>query len=146
MGDRVVLTGFRDDVVRVMGACDVFTMASQWEGLPVALMEALALGLPVVATDVGGIAEELTDGVDALLVPPRDPDALAKALQRVVTDPGLREELARASRRRACDFDVRQAVDRIEATYRSLAPVAASTPSPAPPFRRATPPDGPRHP
>ena len=51
LGDRVILTGFRDDAVRVMAACDAFTLASQWEGLPVAVMEALALGLPIVATE-----------------------------------------------------------------------------------------------
>ena len=60
LGDRVILTGFRDDATRVMAACDAFTLASKWEGLPVAVMEALALGLPIVATDVGGMAEEIT--------------------------------------------------------------------------------------
>jgi glycosyltransferase involved in cell wall biosynthesis len=58
----VTFTGFRADAVRVLGAADVFTLASQWEGLPVALMEALALGLPVVATAVGGVAEAMHDG------------------------------------------------------------------------------------
>ena len=101
LADRVILTGFRDDAVRVMGACDVFTLASQWEGLPVALMEALALGLPVVATNVGGVGEEMHDGVDALLVPPRDPVALADGIERVVIDPLLRERLSAAASARA---------------------------------------------
>ena len=101
-----------------MGACDVFTLASQWEGLPVALMEALALGLPVVATNVGGVAEEMHDGVDALLVRPSDPPALADALERVVTDPALRDQLGAASFARAGDFDVHRAVDRIESRLR----------------------------
>ena len=122
LAEQVILTGFRDDAVRVMGACDVFTLASQWEGLPVALMEALALGLPVVATNVGGVGEEMHDGVDALLVPPRDPVALADGIERVVIDPLLRERLSAASSSRARDFDVRRAVDRIEAVYRDLAP------------------------
>jgi L-malate glycosyltransferase len=126
LGDRVILTGFRDDAVRVMGVCDVFTLASQWEGLPVALMEALALGLPVVATNVGGIAEEMHDGVDALLVPPNDSTALADGLERVVTDAALRHQLGAASFARAGDFDVRRAVDRIEAAYAELAPEAAA--------------------
>jgi glycosyltransferase involved in cell wall biosynthesis/predicted N-acetyltransferase YhbS len=126
LGDRVILTGFRDDAVRVMGACDVFTLASEWEGLPVALMEALALGLPVVATNVGGIAEEMHDGIDALLVPANDSTALADALERVVTDPALRQQLGAASFARAGDFDVRRAVDRIEAAYAELAPEAAA--------------------
>ncbi|HEY4331855.1 MAG TPA: glycosyltransferase, partial [Ilumatobacteraceae bacterium] len=85
LADRVVLTGFRADATAVMSAADVFVLASRWEGLPVALMEALALGLPVVATAVGGVAEAMDDDIDALLVAPRDPDALADALQRVLT-------------------------------------------------------------
>jgi glycosyltransferase involved in cell wall biosynthesis/predicted N-acetyltransferase YhbS len=136
--DRVMFTGFRDDAVRVMGACDIFTLASQWEGLPVALMEAVALGLPVVATDVGGVGEEMHDGVDALLVPPRDPEALAAAIERVVTDPTLRQQLGAASFARAGDFDVRRAVDRIEATYAELASEAAAeraVPGPPTPSR-----------
>ncbi len=133
--ETVTLTGFRDDAVRVMGACDVFTLASQWEGLPVALMEALALGLPVVATNVGGVAEEMHDGIDALLVRPSDPPALADALGRVVTDPALRNQLGAASFARAVDFDVHRAVDRIESAYAELAPDAAAeraVPEPAP--------------
>ena len=141
--DRVMLTGFRDDAVRVMGACDIFTLASQWEGLPVALMEAVALGLPVVATDVGGVGEEMHDGVDALLVPPRDPEALAAAIERVVTDAVLRDELAKASAARAADFDVRRAVERIETAYTELAPEAAATRAePAPSSKRRPLPQG----
>ncbi len=141
LADRVILTGFRDDAVRVMGACDVFTLASQWEGLPVALMEALALGLPVVATNVGGVGEEMHDGVNALLVPPRDPVALADGIERVVIDPLLRERLSAAASARAGDFDVHRAVDRIEAAYADLAPEAANAPAAPnrPPKRRPLP-------
>lgn len=143
LGDRVIFTGFRDDAVRVMGACDIFTMASQWEGLPVALMEALALGLPVVATDVGGIAEEMVDGETAVLVPPGDSEALADAIYRVATDPDLRTRLAAASERKAQDFDVRHAVERIEAAYTQLAPAATLVPTePPPPTARRPIPQG----
>jgi glycosyltransferase involved in cell wall biosynthesis/GNAT superfamily N-acetyltransferase len=119
---RMILTGFRDDAVRVMAACDIFTLASKWEGLPVALMEALALGLPVVATAVGGVAEQLVDGESALLVPPGDPTALADAIGRVVSDHDVRCSLACASTGRASDFDVRNAVTRIESVYAEFAP------------------------
>ena len=79
LGDRVLLTGYRDDAVRVMAGFDLFTLASRHEGLPVSLMDALVLGLPVVATRVGGIPEAVDDGVEGLLVAPDDPDALAAA-------------------------------------------------------------------
>jgi glycosyltransferase involved in cell wall biosynthesis/GNAT superfamily N-acetyltransferase len=117
LADRVILTGFRPDAVRVMAACDVFTLASRWEGLPVALMEALALGLPVVATEVGGIAEQMRDDVDALLVPPHDARALADAIERVVTDDDLRRRLGEAATRRAPEFDVQHAVEFFESAY-----------------------------
>jgi glycosyltransferase involved in cell wall biosynthesis/GNAT superfamily N-acetyltransferase len=121
LGDRVILTGFRDDAVRVLGACDVFTLASQWEGLPVAVMEALALGLPVVATAVGGMAEELTDEVNALLVPARDVDALAAAWARVLSDDGLRATLSAAARAKSAEYGVARTVVDIEAAYRCVA-------------------------
>ena len=125
VAQRVIFTGVRTDATRVMAAADVFTLASKWEGLPVALMEALALGLPVVATDVGGVGEALRNGEDALLVPPSNAVALADALQRVLGDDGLRAQLAAASLERAAGFDVARATRRIEAIYARVAPLAA---------------------
>jgi len=116
----VILTGYRADAPRVMAGADIFALASRWEGLPVAVMEACALGLPLVATAVGGIREEFTDGVDARLVPPGDPSALAHALEEVARDTALRARLAAASATRAADFDVRRAVARIEAIYEQV--------------------------
>jgi glycosyltransferase involved in cell wall biosynthesis len=116
----VTLTGYRADAVRLMAGCDCFVLASRWEGLPVAAMEACALGLPIVATAVGGMREAFTDGVDALLVPPQHPDALAHVLERVACDGALRDRLAVASAERAKDFDIGRAVEQIEATYRRL--------------------------
>jgi glycosyltransferase involved in cell wall biosynthesis/GNAT superfamily N-acetyltransferase len=140
LGDRVVLTGFRDDAVRLMAACDAFTLASKWEGLPVAVMEALALGLPIVSTDVGGMAEELTNEVDALLVPSGDAGALADAIERVATDAALRGGLAAASFSRACEFGVDRTVAEIEAVYARVARPAPgeSAPSMAAPRSKPT--------
>ena len=135
LGDRVILTGFRDDATRVMAACDAFTLASKWEGLPVAVMEALAIGLPIVATNVGGMAEELHDGVDALLVPPGDSAALAAAIERVATDPELCDRLGAAAAARAPEFGVTRTVAEIEATYERVArqaPEPADVAGPAP--------------
>jgi predicted N-acetyltransferase YhbS len=132
LGDRVILTGFRNDAVRVMAACDAFTLASKWEGLPVAVMEAIALGLPIVSTDVGGMAEELTDGVDALLVASDDSVALADGIEQLATDDALRSRLGEAAGRRAVEFDVERTVVALESAYRSVARVAAESPAPAP--------------
>ena len=101
-------------------------------------MEALALGLPVVATAVGGIAEEMVDGETAVLVPPGDSEALADAIEQVAADPDLRTRLAAAAERKAQDFDVRHAVERIEAAYTQLALAATLVPAePTPRIRVA---------
>jgi glycosyltransferase involved in cell wall biosynthesis len=120
LGDRVLLTGQRDDAVAVMGACDAFVMASNNEGLPVAIMEALALGLPVVSTAVGGIPEAITDDVDGLLVPARDPAALAAAITRIATDPTLRTRLADGAARAGDRYDIRITARRLEEIYREV--------------------------
>ena len=128
--DHVVLAGFRPDAVAVMAAADVFVLASAWEGLPVAVMEALALGLPIVATDVGGVAESL-DATHAVLVPPRDPVALADALQDLIEHPDRRAELAAGARAAADRFDISRATETVTATYESV-----TRPAPRPPSGR----------
>jgi glycosyltransferase involved in cell wall biosynthesis len=113
----VTLTGYRPDAPRLMAGADVFVLASRWEGLPVAVMEACALGLPLVTTAVGGMRERFHDGIDARLVPSGDASALAAAIEEVASDSELRARLAAASAAKAADFDVARAVRRIEAIY-----------------------------
>jgi glycosyltransferase involved in cell wall biosynthesis len=120
LGDRVLLLGHRPDAVRVMAACDVFVLASLYEGLPVALMEALALGLPVVATTVGGIPELVEHGREGLLVPPGRPRELAAALVTVLSDTERREQMAEAAARRGAELSIDTAVQRTEAVYHDL--------------------------
>jgi glycosyltransferase involved in cell wall biosynthesis len=120
LSDVVLLPGYRPDAVRVMAASDVFVLASRFEGLPVALMEALGLGLPVVATAVGGVPEAIEDGVQGRLVPPGRPDLLADALEELVADPDRRAAMAAAAVARADDFDAARAVRRIEDVYREV--------------------------
>ena len=105
-----------------MGAFDVFVLSSRHEGLPISLLEAMAVGRPVVATRAGGIPEVLTDGRDGLVVPSGDPMALADAVLRLLRDAALRERLGLAARRRAADFDIRAAVRRQEEVYEGLLP------------------------
>ena len=120
LGDRFALLGRRDDVPAVLAAGDVFVLASDYEGLPVALMEAAAVGLPVVATAVGGVPDVITDGVEGLLVPPRDPVALADAIERLVIDGKLRERFATAARRRGDDFDIARVARLLQDRYEAI--------------------------
>lgn len=120
LGDRFVLLGFRDDVPDLLRAVDLFVLGSAHEGLPVAVMEALAAGLPVVATDVGGVAQAVVDAENGLLVPARDPQALAAAMLRVARDPGLRAALSRGARAGSTRFDIRTALRRQQDVYAVL--------------------------
>src|SRR5262249_53441841 len=86
LGDAFRLVGYRADVNRLVAAADLFVLASDHEGLPVSVMEALTLGVPVVATDVGGLREAVTDGCEGLLVEPGSPQALANAVLMVAQD------------------------------------------------------------
>ncbi|MGH7421824.1 MAG: glycosyltransferase [Candidatus Rokuibacteriota bacterium] len=121
LGERLLLLGHRPDAVRVMAACDVFVLASHWEGLGVAIMEALALGLPVVATGVGGVPEVVEHGRQGLLVPPGRPRALAAALLAVLTDGDRRRTMAAAAAQRGAALSIDAAVRRTEAVYHDLA-------------------------
>ena len=94
----VIFTGVRSDARALMGAADVVVMPSRWEGLPLSALEALASGTPLVATNVRGLRELLTDGENALLVP-EEPGALAVALRRVLEEPELAARLSEAGRR-----------------------------------------------
>ncbi len=121
LGERFQLLGYREDAQRILAGCDVFTLSSIHEGLPVALMEALAIGLPVVATTVGGIPEAVTHGVEALLVPPSRPELLARAYVEIASDAPMRERMAVAAADRSHAFGVEPATRRIEEIYRTLA-------------------------
>ena len=119
LATRVHFLGRREDVFALMRSADLVALPSRREGHPLALLEALALGRPAVASAVGGIDEIVHPGRTGLLVPPEHPAALADALGRLCADPALRERLGRAARRDARRrFDVRRAVAAVEAVYR----------------------------
>lgn len=98
---HVRLLGEREDVPRVLGALDVFALPSIAEGISNTILEAMASGLPVIATRVGGNPELVEDEVTGVLVPPRDPPALASAITRYFDDPGLATTHGKAGRQRA---------------------------------------------
>lgn len=99
LGMRVRFLGgrLRDDVLRTLYAADAALLSSRWENFPHLVVEALAVGTPVIATAVGGVPEVVRDGENGLLVPAGDPDALAAAIRRLVEDDELRGRLARAA-------------------------------------------------
>jgi glycosyltransferase involved in cell wall biosynthesis len=120
LGDRFVLLGYHPDPPAVLAGADVFTLSSLHEGLPISLIEALAMGLPPVVTRVGGNAEVVTDDVDGVLVDPADPAALAAAYVDLARRPDRRRRLARAAATRAADFDIARTARIVETRYREL--------------------------
>ena len=94
---RVILLGVRNDVPRLLAAGDIFVSASHWEGLPVAVLEAMAVGLPVVATSVGDVPDVVVPGT-GLIVPPHQPAALATTIRTLLDDPEQGRQLGMAGR------------------------------------------------
>ena len=121
VGDRVTFTGVRADVPDVLAAATMSVLPSHSEGLSNAILESMAAGLPVVAADVGGNAEAVEDGVTGLLVPPRDPAALAAAMERMLETPALTARLGRAARHRVIErFGLERLVRETDALYTTL--------------------------
>jgi glycosyltransferase involved in cell wall biosynthesis len=104
----------------VLREAEIFVMPSLSEGLPMALLEAMAYRLAIVASDVGGIPEVVGDGGEAMLVPAGDPGALAEVLARLAADPALREELSAAAARRVEEFSPDRVAARLAAIYAAL--------------------------
>ncbi len=131
LGTRVHFCGFRDDVPEVLGSLDAFVMCSVMEGLCTSALDAQAAGVPVVASRVGGLVEAVADGETGILVPPRDPAALADAVARVLLDRGLGDRLGKAGRARVRErFSVKAMVEGTRSVYRRL---LAGEPVPARP-------------
>ena len=118
--DRFRLLGYRSDVHRLLAGMDVFAMASHYEGYPIAVMEAMVAGLPVVATDAGSMAEAVENGVDGYVVPIGEPAELAAALRELVSDSDRRRRMGVAARAKGTQFGIQPAVERTEAIYETV--------------------------
>jgi glycosyltransferase involved in cell wall biosynthesis len=121
LGGAVVLTGAlnQDEVRALYQECDVFTLGSFAEGVPVVLMEAMAMEIPCISTYIAGIPELITDGVDGLLVPASDGEALAAAIERLMDDVPLRHRLGSAGRRRVQEtYDLGRNVQQLGELFR----------------------------
>ena len=121
MSHCTVFAGVRRDVPEVLRAFDLLVQPSLWEGFGLTLVEAMAVGTPVVASRVGGVPEAVVDGVTGLLVPPGDAQSLASACAALLRDPGRASQMGRAGIERArAEFGIERLVREIEDLYREL--------------------------
>jgi sugar transferase (PEP-CTERM/EpsH1 system associated) len=118
LSDTVIFTGIRREVPEILALLDLFVLPSLWEGLPIALLEAMAAGRPVVATRVGGVPEVVVDGTTGRLVATSDPDALANAILTLLQDPDLRRRMGAAGQARVRKhFSVERMVKDMDQLY-----------------------------
>ncbi len=121
LDDRFTFLGHREDVLRLLCGSDIFVLPSHQEGMPVVLMEATSVGAVVIATAVGGVPQVITDGTDGIVIAPGSASELARALERLCSDPELRVHLGEQALQRSAMFDVSVASREVEGIYRRLA-------------------------
>jgi len=118
LADQTSFLGTRADVAELLAECDVLVLSSDYEGLGLTVLEAMAAAKPVAATAVGGVPELVENGVSGILVPRRDPEALARAILRLARDPELRRRMGQEGQRRAlARFDISRTAREYEALY-----------------------------
>jgi glycosyltransferase involved in cell wall biosynthesis len=127
LSDRFVFTGFAKDVPRVVSAFDLSVFPSLWEGTPLTVFEALAMGKPIVATDADGLVDVLTHDHDAVIVAKRNASALAGAIVRLIDAPQERARLAAAARVTGQQYDIAAFVRKMERLYDLLHRVSRAT-------------------
>ncbi len=132
MGVHALFTGFRSDIADLLAASDIVAMPSRWEGLSISLLEAMAAGKAIVASDIESMREATADGQCAALFPAGDAEALASALAGFAGDPQLRADLGRQARRAFLD---RYTLDRMTAAYCDLYRTLTPRPGQAPSMR-----------
>jgi L-malate glycosyltransferase len=125
LGSRLQILGYRADAPRITAAADLFVLASHHEGLPVAVMEAFAAGVPVVATKVGGLGEAVHDGESGRLVEVQRPDLLAAAIVDLASNPDERANLGQGAAEAASRFSAQRSELEIEEVYRRAVETAA---------------------
>lgn len=121
LNDRVLFLGFRPDMPSLMAAADLFVLSSRWEGCPMVVLEAMAIGTPIVATTVGRVPELMADGAHGRPVPPEDPEALADAIARMLSCTGEAAAMAdRAQLKLKRDVTVDAYAKNLEAIYEAM--------------------------
>ncbi|MBO9540913.1 glycosyltransferase [bacterium] len=128
LGGRLLMLGSRSDVPALLAATDVFVLPSLWEGLPIALLEAMACGVPVIASAVDGSLEVVQPGLSGLLVPPGEVAPLAEAILALIRTPALAARLAAAGRERVLAlYPLSRMIAAIEALYAEVAAPRSGT-------------------
>jgi len=127
LGDQLMFSGFTRDVAAALSALDIVVFPSLWEGTPLTMFEALAMGKPIVATDADGLLDVLTDGRDALVVPKANADRLVEAICRVVEHPELGMALAAGARKTGARYDIAAFVRKMERLYLILHETSRAT-------------------
>ena len=119
--DKIIFTGFRQDIKEILSAIDILAMPSLLEGMPFVILEAMAMAKPIVATDIESITEILDNGKTGILVPPKDPDALSRAIISLLTDGDKARQMGFEARMTVEEkFRVEVIVDRVEKVYQEL--------------------------
>lgn len=121
IGDDVLFLGWRKNPFNIISRCDLFVLSSNWEGLPLVIIEAMSLGIPVISTDCpSGPREILENGKYGVLVKPKDEDKLADAITRLLSDRQLRSELSELGKQRANDFSLKKMIDNYEELFTNI--------------------------
>ncbi len=119
--DKIIFAGFRSDIKEILSAVDIVVIPSLLEGFPMLTLEAMAMEKPIVATRIDGITEQMTDDLEGILVPPRDPVTLAAAINRLIENKEFAHSLGLAARKRVeKEFAVKKMIDETENVYHSL--------------------------
>ena len=137
IASRIIFTDFRQDIPDVLQALDIFCLPSLWEGLPIGILEAMAMGKPVIASSIEATKEIIEHGVNGLLVPIKSPDKLAAAIQQLATSKELRRALgASAYQTIQAGFTAEAMTRQVEQLYQQQVPRAAALPPKARPVRQ----------
>ena len=120
LGSKVSFLGLRQDVNKILQSADIFVLPSRYEGMPLAILEAMAAGLPIIATDTGDNSFLIADGLTGFVVPPNNAVILAKKLQILLNDPLLRKSMGEAGQHKISLHTDVSMVSKIEAVYDAL--------------------------
>jgi glycosyltransferase involved in cell wall biosynthesis len=117
---KLIMTGLRRDIPELMNCFDIFVLSSLWEGLPRVIPQAMASGLPVIATNIDGSAEIISSEKNGILVPPGQPDCIANAVMKILDNPQIRKDLTRTALKTVNEYSAEKMVALIETLYIKL--------------------------